>query len=154
MGVIQRHQMSSSPQKKPPIFRPGAYLSKRDGSGSPIVYGFFDYESAEVVQEGDEIISGAAKFIKDALVEGTVKVVEIQGYTDISTSQNGSSISKRRAQVVAAKLQDCGVPVDIMVITDKFAEDHPHDTKAATLRKPQDRYVRILVRPILPTKIK
>ncbi len=101
---------------------------------------FFDWDRANVTPEGQQIIEAAAATFKAA----PPAPVQVTGHTDTSGSAAYNlRLSQRRAQNVAAGLQQAGVPQSAMTVTGVGENDLKVPTPPG-VREPQNRRVEII----------
>ncbi len=103
---------------------------------------FFDWDSADLSVRATQIISDAA--------QNSTKVaytkIDVQGHADLSgTHVYNQGLSLRRANAVAQKLVQSGVPEKAIVIT-ALGDTQPLIPTVAGVREPQNRRVEIVIR--------
>lgn len=101
---------------------------------------FFDWDSATLTPEADQILQAAATNFK----AGAPSTVQVTGHTDTSGSPAyNQGLSERRAQAVASALAADGVPQSAMTVTGQGQNDLRVPTPPG-VREPQNRRVEIV----------
>jgi len=101
---------------------------------------FFDFDKSDLAPEARQIVDNAAKNAKTA----SITRIEVKGHTDtVGSDAYNMRLSRRRAEAVAAELEQRGIPSDQIAIVAKGKRDLLVPT-ADGVREPQNRRVEIL----------
>ncbi|MGE3935134.1 MAG: OmpA family protein [Rhodospirillaceae bacterium] len=104
---------------------------------------FFNFDSAELTDNGRDIIRSAA----EAARQQNIRIFQIVGHADRSGSDRyNQALSMRRAETVARELQQMGFDRRDLMISAK-GESDPLVQTADGVREPQNRRVTISINP-------